>query len=120
MRLMNVALVYLVERFFWRIGDFFHHWYVHGSRKFAHYFVSFLERVDRTLAFKITLRYFFQPLYKDYSVVGRILGIFFRSGRLLIGLFVYVVLGLLFLAIYIVWVALPVVLVVGLLNKSLR
>ncbi len=113
---MNVALVYLVGRFFWRIGDFFHHWYVHGSRGIAHYFISLLESVDRTMAFKITLRYFFQPLYKDYSVVGRVLGIFFRSGRILIGLIIYLALGFLFLAFYLLWISIPVLIVAGVLK----
>ena len=107
---MNFALVYLLHRALYRLFDFFHHWYVHGSRNLFHYFVSSLERVDRTIAIRVTLRYFFQPLYKDYTIIGRILGVFFRSARILIGLFIYVFAIALFALIYLAWVLLPPVL----------
>ena len=103
----NFFLGYLIHRFFYRFFDFFHHWYVDGSRVIAHRFVSTLEDIDQTLAVKVTLRYFFQPLYKDYSVIGRILGLIFRTGRILIGGAIYLVLALMFLAFYLLWVAVP-------------
>ena len=104
---MNFAVVYIINRFFYRLIDFFHNWYVHGSKFLIHRFVSVLEEIDRTVAIKVTLRYFFQPLYKDYTIVGRILGIVFRSGRLLVGGLIYLVLILFFVVIYAVWIILP-------------
>ena len=104
---MDFAPVYLVERLFYRLKEFFHHWYVDGSRRFAHKFISTLEDLDRTVALKITLRYFFQPLYRDYSPIGRILGIIFRSGRVVIGILAYFFIALVFLVVYIIWIALP-------------
>lgn len=108
--LMNFALVYLVHRLFYRLGDFFHHWYVDGSRRFGHIFISFLERLDRMWALRITLRYFFQPLYKDYTVIGRIMGVIFRSIRILTGGFIYLFFAAIFFAIYIAWLAVPLAL----------
>jgi hypothetical protein len=104
---MNFALIYLIHRFFYRLFDFFHHWYIDGSRHFAHVFISFLERLDEVFAVKITLKYFFHPLYGDYTIVGRVLGIIFRSFRILIGGAVYVLAGLVFLVIYLGWLAVP-------------
>jgi hypothetical protein len=104
---MDFALVYLVQRFFYRFFDFFHHWYVGGSRVFAHAFISTLEAADRTFAVKITLKYFFQPLYKDYTAIGRILGVVFRTGRILIGAVIYLAIALIFVAAYLVWLAIP-------------
>ncbi len=104
---MNFAIVYLIHRVLYRIGDFFHHWYVDGSRNFAHAFISLLENLDRAFAVKINFRFLFQPLYKDYTVVGRILGPIFRSGRILIGVVVYAFLSVIFLAIYLAWLLLP-------------
>lgn len=101
------ALGYLIHRFFYRILDFFHHWYVDGSRTIAHHFISTLEEIDKSFALVITLRYFFQPLYKDYSVIGRILGVIFRTGRIVIGVLVYVVVTAFFLVFYLAWIALP-------------
>lgn len=102
---------YLIHRFFYRIADFFHHWYVDGSRVIAHRFISTLEELDQTLAVAITLRYFFQPLYKDYSVIGRILGVVFRTGRILIGGAIYLVIALMFSAFYVFWIAVPAAIV---------
>jgi hypothetical protein len=56
---------------------------------------------------KITLQHFFEPLYKDYSVVGRVLGVIFRFGRVVIGAGLYAAVTLCFIAIYLVWIAVP-------------
>src|SRR5438552_3732631 len=106
---MEFAPIYLVRRFFYRFFDFFHHWYVDGSRAFGRTFIGTLAEIDRVMALKITLRYFFQPLYKDYTVMGRILGIIFRTFRIAIGAVVYLMIMAVFLAAYLVWIAIPAV-----------
>jgi len=103
----DFAIGYLFHRFFYRIFDFFRHWYVAGSRMIAHAFILTLEDTDRSFAVKITLQHFFEPLYKDYSVIGRILGIIFRFVRVAVGGAVYVVVALCFVGIYLVWIAIP-------------
>jgi len=108
---MEFSLAYLAQRILYRIGDFFHHWYADGSRYLVHQFMSALENLDKTLAIIITARHFFEPLYKDYSIIGRILGVIFRSIRILIGLFVYFIIGMIFVGIYLVWIATPVLLI---------
>ncbi len=104
---MDFAPIYLVQRFIFRIGDFFHHWYVDGSRRFAALYIDQLRKVDVIFALAITIRYFFQPLYRDYSVIGRILGVVFRVGRILFGAFVYILITLFFALVYLVWLAIP-------------
>lgn len=86
---------------------------MHGSRKIAHYFISTLEEMDRSLAVKVTLKHFFEPLYKDYTIIGRILGVFFRSGRVLIGGVIYILFSVVALAIYLAWLLIPIVVLVG-------
>ena len=114
---MNFAPVYLVVRFFILIGDFLHHWYIDGSRRLADFFVSSFEKLDQTLAIRITIKYFFQPLYKDFTILGRILGVIFRTGRILIGLTVYFVVASFFLVIYLVYVLLlPILILMTLKN----
>jgi hypothetical protein len=105
---MDFSLVYLIQRFFYRIFDFFHHWYVDGTRAFGRRFMGTLTKADQSLALKITLRHFFEPLYKDYSIIGRILGVVFRSFRILIGVVFYGFIVALFLVMYLIWVAIPV------------
>lgn len=104
---MSFAPLYLLNRLFFRLSDFFHHWYLDGSRTILHHFVSVFESLDRTFALRITLRYFWRPLYGDYSVVGHIFGFFFRSARLLIGGVIYLALAIVMLALYLIWLALP-------------
>lgn len=109
--IMDFAPAYLVQRFFYRLVDFFHHWYVDGSRAIGRRFIGTLEAADQAFAVKITLRYFFQPLYKDYTVIGRIMGVVFRTGRIAIGLAVYLLVAVLFLAFYLAWLATPAIII---------
>lgn len=108
---MDFAPVYLLERAWYRFVDFFHHWYVDGSRVIGHRFVTALEETDRSLAIKVTILHFFEPLYKDYTVIGRILGVIFRTFRIVIGLVVYAVIVALFLLFYLAWLATPAVII---------
>ena len=66
-----------------------------------------MEEADRSLAVKITAQHFFRPLYGDYSPVGRVVGVIFRAGRIVIGLVVYAVIAVLFLLFYLAWLAVP-------------
>jgi hypothetical protein len=104
---MSFAPLYLLNRLFFRASDFFHHWYIDGSRVIWHKFVSAFEALDRTFAFRVTLRYFWKPLYGDYSIIGHIFGFFFRTARLLIGGAIYAALAAVMLALYTVWLFLP-------------
>ncbi len=106
---MDFSIVYVARRFFYRVLDFFHHWYIDGSRLIGRQFMAAMTAADQSLAVAITLRHFFEPLYKDYSVIGRILGIVFRTFRILIGGIFYLFLVLLFAFAYVVWLAIPVI-----------
>ena len=105
---MNLALVYLPARFLYRLFNFFHHWYVDGSRNLAHAYISRLEKMDRSLALQVTARHFFEPLYGDYSIIGRILGVIFRTGRIGIAGVIYLTISVVFGIIYLIWAGLPV------------
>ena len=116
---MNFAPVYLVVRFFVLIGDFLHHWYIDGSRRLADFFISSFEKLDQTLAIRITIKYFFQPLYKDFTILGRILGVIFRSARILVGSVVYLFVASIFLTVYLVYVLLLPILIIMTLKSLL-
>ena len=109
---MDFSIVYLASRAFYRIGDFFHHWYIDGSRRFIHSYISKLEDLDKGFAFRVTIKHFFEPLYKDYSIVGRILGIIFRIGRIAIGGCTYFFFSIIFVAAYLTWLLIPAALIV--------
>jgi hypothetical protein len=106
---MDFAIVYLARRLFYHIQDFFHHWYVDGSHAIGRRFMGMLTTADQSLAVAITLRHFFEPLYKDYSIIGRILGIVFRTFRVLIGGVLYLILAIGFVVVYLIWIAIPAI-----------
>ncbi len=106
---MDFALVYIAHRFVYRVFDFFHHWYVDGSRAFLARFLVVFGGLERSLALGTTLAHFFEPLYKDYSAMGRILGIPFRAGRVLFGGTFYILFIAAFAAVYVLYLALPLI-----------
>lgn len=66
-----------------------------------------LEEIDYYLAWRETARHFFEPLYKDYSILGRLLGIIFRTMRLFVGSVVYSVLFVIIICVYFTWILIP-------------
>lgn len=104
---MLLAITYLIKRFFYRIWQFLVHWYGRGFLIFWEKTFALFSSIDQTIALKITLRYFFEPLYRDYTTLGRMLGIIFRSGRVIVGAATYGLLGLFAAALYVVWALLP-------------
>ena len=104
---MSFSLVYLIQRFFYRIYEFLRHWYAGGFLAVVHQTLNILESLDRSFAFRITLKNIFKPLYQDYSILGRILGFIFRSARAFFGGVIYLVIVLIAAAIYVGWAILP-------------
>src|SRR5687768_12088332 len=108
MKYMNeFALAYLLERFFYRIFIFIRNWYVGGGRLVMRETTALLESLDRTFALRANLANFFQPLYQDHSVIGHVLGLIFRSGRVIIGAILYGVIVFVAVFFYLAWALLP-------------
>lgn len=111
------AISYLFSRFFYRIYEFLEHWYLGSFKISSHFFISLLESLDRTFAFKITLKNIFEPLYGDRSFLGYILGFFFRSSRIIIGGIIYLIIIILAVAIYLAWLIIPIFIVLQILQN---
>ncbi|MBI5079661.1 hypothetical protein HZB06_03300 [Candidatus Wolfebacteria bacterium] len=107
---------YLFKSFFLRLIGFFQHWYLNSFKIYSHFIVSLLEKLDKAIAFKITLRYFFQPLFGDYTFLGYILGIFFRFWRLVFGAVAYSVIIAIAAFFYFIWLAAPAYMVFKILT----
>ncbi|MFH1161667.1 MAG: hypothetical protein V1696_00075 [Candidatus Jorgensenbacteria bacterium] len=107
----DTALVYVAERFFYRLIEFFRHWYVKSGRLYSNFVLNQLEKLDYYLAWKITARHLFQPLYKDYSVIGYAMGFSLRLIRLTVASAVYMVVICFAIAVYILWLLLPIYLI---------
>ncbi len=104
---MDSILVYLVQRLVYRIVEFFHCWYVRSTKFYWHRVVMRLEQIDHYLAWRITLKHLFEPLYGDYSILGYILGFIFRTLRLFTASIVYAVIFFIAIALYVLWLLIP-------------
>lgn len=106
--LSRFAVFYLVERLVFRISEFFRRWYIAAGKEIIHITMRRLSSLDRKFALKITFLHFFMPLYGDETFIGRILGIVFRSLRIIIALALYLVIILFALVTYFLWALVPV------------
>ena len=109
---MGAALTYVGRRAVYRIAEFLRHWYIKSAKIYFNFVLERLERLDYFFAWRITARHLFQPLYRDYSLVGYALGFFFRSGRLFVASAVYVVLFAFALGCYVIWLIFPPLLLI--------
>lgn len=107
MEISNISLVYIFNHLTKRVLDFFWHWYIDGFIRASDWTLSGLEQLDRRFAVRITVKNWFQPLYQDYTIIGYVWGFIFRTLRILVGLFVYLVFIFLAMAFFILWAALP-------------
>lgn len=114
--MLSFAPAYLLYRLAYRIVAFLRHWYLDGSKAFGRRLMATLESLDRTFAVVINFRHLGEPLYGDYTFIGRLLGPLFRLQRVAMGLIIYLVIGVLFLAAYLLWLMLPV----GMLVYAMR
>ncbi len=102
-----VAIPYLLQQFFYRMWQFLERWYIGSFKRISRWAVGFLEFLDKTIALKVTLRHFGEPLFQDYSIIGYIMGFVFRSFRILIGFIAYSLIILFFAGLYFLWAAIP-------------
>ncbi len=105
---MDFSLVYLTNRFFHRLFEFVSNWYVSGFYRVSRGLTLILRGMDQTLAVRVTLLNLDQPLYGDYTMMGRVLGFMFRIFRLLAGFVLYGIFIVLGLFVYLFWALLPV------------
>ena len=72
------------------------------------FWMRLLEDLDYTFAWRQTVTHIFQPVFGDYSIIGRIIGPIFRVGRLLIASVLYLIIFIIAGIGYVVWVLVPV------------
>lgn len=101
-------LSYLAQRFWQGLTRFLRHWYRDGFRQIASRTFEVLASLDQVFALKVNFRLFFTPLYQDRSIIGYILGFFFRFSRVLVGGILYLIILVVGAGVYLIWAALPV------------
>lgn len=86
----------------------FEFWYPESTVFFIRTWRNLTLLLEEDLAVGLMWRLLFTPLFHDSSIVGRILSLLFRVGRILIGLFAFLIATISFLAIGGYWLILPV------------
>ncbi len=89
------------------IIDFFSFWYITSSKAFWYKEIYFIKGIERDMGVLINLKLMFQPIFGDYSYMGRVIGPIFRLGRVLIGFIIMAVSIVAVTAIYLIWIILP-------------
>lgn len=102
-----MVFLYLLERLVKRVRVFLSNWYVRGTKRYFEFLVETLRRLDKTFAWKITLKMLFKPLYKDYSLEGYIIGFVLRFLRLIFSSALYLIISVAIFFVYILWLFLP-------------
>ena len=97
------------------IVNFFVRWYGVQSQFFWSKVFELFSQLDRTFGIVVNARLLLHPLYGDYSPVGRIIGPFFRLGRIVLGAMTYAVLFSLAFAAWLVWLAIPVLFILAIM-----
>lgn len=94
---------YLFENFGRLFSDFLKHWYLNVFAFLYESWWKTIRSLDRFFALAITFKYYFYPLYSDYTFVGRFMGFFWRTIRLLAGSIVYLFISLVYVSLYLLW-----------------
>lgn len=108
MNYFGMSIVYILNRYVFRIYYFLYHWYVRGFRKASNWTINYLEKMDYKFALRVNVQNLFQPLFQDYSIIGHILGFVSRSIRIVVASIVYAVFIVLCVALFVAWSILPI------------
>ena len=106
-----MLIPYLFRALLFHIFLFFKHWYSDALFVVYGAFLYVVRVLEKRLALRVNLHFLFKPLYQEYNVVGYVIGFLFRGVRIIFAGLVYCVLVVLALAVYVVWAAIPIVLV---------
>ena len=113
-----MSLSYILLQALGWVTDFFRHWYADGFRAFVKAFLRLLSALDRALAFRVSVKNLFSPMYQDKSFIGYVFGFLFRLVRISVALATYAVVGAAFIIFYTAWVLILPYLILRALNLN--
>ena len=92
-------------------------WYVKSPSRAWELYLRTLGEVEISVGVRDMLRNLGRPLFQDYTWQGRLIGLLIRLVRIAVGLLVYALIALLYLALYAVWLAFPLICVTALIGS---
>lgn len=105
--MISEYFVYLPINFIKGIFSFFYIWYVQGSKDFWNKEISFLRGVERDVGVIVHIKHIIDPLFGDYTYMGRFIGVFFRIGFILFGFLVTSISIVVVICLYLIWIIVP-------------
>jgi hypothetical protein len=95
---------------------FFVFWYLTSPGRFYRGTKKLIETIDQNIAVLETAQHITEPIFQDYTKQGRVLGFFFRLGRILVGLFLYALIALGGVALLLFFWAVPILCIVSIVS----
>lgn len=92
-------------------------WYVQGPGWFWQSFIHVLQNFEGTIAVQDTAHNLTKPLFQDYTLQGRFIGVLFRLVRICLGSLFYFCLATLYLAVFLIWVGFPLICLASLIGS---
>jgi len=92
---------------------FIRYWYVLSANRFLLLFRNGSAALEGQIATRETLSHLTQPLFQDYTFQGRIVGFFFRLGRVFVGGMAQLLLAAGSLSLYVLWLLFPVLCIIS-------
>lgn len=90
---------------------FAYNWYIEDSKNFWNGVLKFIKTMDRDFGVVANIYNWANPLYGDYSYIGRAVGPLFRTLRIFTGVLVYAAVALFAVFLYVFWLVLPLLVV---------
>lgn len=84
-----------------------HFWFIEGTIFFLRLFRNVTIYAEQAAAFTLNIRFFFVPLFGDYSLLGRVMGIIFRTLRIGFGLIFIPFVSSIVLFLFFFWLLIP-------------
>lgn len=94
-----------------RATEFIIWWLVKFPKRLFHISRNFLSLVNNELSFFLTIRLLFTPLFGDYTIVGRAMGLMYRTVKLLLSIPILLFLAFVTFTLPVLWYFMPLVLI---------
>lgn len=92
-------------------------WFVSSAPRALAAYRRTIAGFEANLAVATTAKNLGKPLFQDYTFQGRIIGFGFRILRIVFGSLLYILIGVLFATLYLIWLGFPLFCVVSLVGS---
>lgn len=99
---------YLGKRILFYLKSFVFTYYSGGTDFFWRFYLNLFESVEEKFGFLINIRYFFVPIWQEYSFAGYLVSIPIRTIKIIVGFLIVLLISFLWGMLYLIWCIFPV------------